>query len=45
MYTASHDPNQWQRIFGIDTEVYDQFEIVKLGESLTQEQITPFRNG
>jgi L-fucose isomerase len=44
MYTASHDPNQWQRIFGVDTEVYDQAEIVNLGESLSGESVAAFRS-
>lgn len=44
MYTASHDPNQWQRLFGIDTEVFDQAEIVRIAESLPAEEVEGFKS-
>ena len=44
MYTASHDPNQWQRMFGIDTEVFDQAEIVKIAESLPEVEVESFKS-
>ncbi len=44
MYTASHDPNQWQRLFGIDTEVFDQAEIVRLAETISIEEVDSFRD-
>lgn len=43
MYTASHDANQWQKLFGIDTEVFDQAEIVKIAESLPAGQVGKFQ--
>lgn len=44
MYTASHDANQWQRLFGIDTEVFDQAEIVQIAESLPVEEVEKFKS-
>jgi L-fucose isomerase len=43
MYTASHDPNQWQQLFGIDTEVFDQLEIVRIADSISTDQVDSFR--
>lgn len=44
MYTASHDPNQWQQLFGIDTEVFDQAEIIRIAESLPGEDVDKFQS-
>ncbi len=43
MNTASHDPNQWQKLFGIDTEVFDEAEIIRIADSLPSEQVEEFR--
>ncbi len=37
--TAVADPVQWQRLFGVDIEMIDQLEIVKLAESLPQDEV------
>jgi L-fucose isomerase len=35
IFTATADPAQWQRLFGVDIQHYDQSEIVERAESLS----------
>lgn len=37
--TATADPSQWLRIFGVDFEYVDQVEIIQIAEALDQEQV------
>ncbi len=43
MYTATPDPAQWQRVFGIDVEHIDQWEIVRRSELVPQDAVTRAR--
>ncbi len=39
IFTATADPAQWQRLFGVDIEHFDQAEIVALAESLPAAEV------
>lgn len=39
IFTAIADPGQWQRLFGVDIEIFDQAEIVRLAEALPREEV------
>ena len=41
IFTASADPAQWQRLFGVDIEYVDQMEIVQAAEALAAELKSP----
>src|SRR5262245_59276272 len=43
MYTATVNPAQWRRTFGIDIEHIDQWEIVRLSEQVPQDKVTRAR--
>ncbi|MDI6870106.1 MAG: L-fucose isomerase [Bacillota bacterium] len=40
MYTATADPAQWQRDFGVDIEQVDQLEIVRRAEAIPADRVT-----
>lgn len=44
IFTASADPAQWQRLFGIDIESIDQLEIRDLAERLPTDQVERHTN-
>lgn len=39
MYTAVSNPDQWLRVFGVDIEHIDQWEIVRRAESVAQRSV------
>ena len=39
IFTATADPAQWQRLFGVDIQHFDQAEIVALAESLPEGEV------
>ncbi|NPV87657.1 MAG: hypothetical protein HPY45_16790 [Anaerolineae bacterium] len=39
IFTATADPAQWQRLFGVDIELLDQCAIVELANSLPEEEV------
>lgn len=39
IFTATADPAQWQRLFGVDIQHYDQADIVALAEALPVEAV------
>ncbi len=39
MYTAVADPDQWQKLFGIDVEHTDQWEIVREAEKVPEDKV------
>ena len=41
--TGTADPAQWQRVFGVDTEHIDQFEIALRAEKAPQERVDLFK--
>ncbi len=43
MYTAVGSLAQWQREFGIDVENFEQYDIVRAGERVSQEKVTKAR--
>jgi L-fucose/D-arabinose isomerase len=42
IFTTIADPAQWQRLFGVDVEYFDQLEIVQVAENLPQEELDRF---
>lgn len=44
IFTASADPAQWQSLFGVDIEILDQYEIVKVAESLPIDEVERHTN-
>jgi len=43
MYTTVGNLAQWQRMFGIDVENFEQYDIVRYGEKVPQEKVTNAR--
>jgi L-fucose/D-arabinose isomerase len=39
IFTATVDPAQWQRLFGVDIETIDQLEIVKAAEEFNPQEV------
>ncbi|MBI4242594.1 MAG: L-fucose/L-arabinose isomerase family protein [Planctomycetes bacterium] len=44
MYTTTTDPAQWQRLFGVDIEHIDQFEIVRRAEEVKEDDVEKYLN-
>ena len=42
IFTAMADAAQWQRLFGVDIEFFDQLEIVDTAEALPEEEVKRF---
>lgn len=42
IYTAGIDPSQWQKLFGVDVEHIDQWQIVQAAEKIEEEQVLKF---
>jgi L-fucose isomerase len=43
MYTAVSNPDQWMRIFGVDVEEIDQWELVRRSEGVSAPRVTHAR--
>jgi L-fucose isomerase len=39
IFTTVADPAQWQRLFGVDIEVFDQLEIMQLAEAWPRDEV------